>query len=128
VFCACAVEPDRRRCVLNSVHESLGRSLGGIVRGNIARPEAVVERLAGFSERTLGDRMGLRPELEGDGVALGSCGSVGHKGEAVFANNDNVVSRHGGASNGSSSEDGRETHVDWCGGSGKESSSFRYGR
>jgi hypothetical protein len=122
----CAVKPDRRRRVLNSVHESLRRSLGGVVRGNVARPKSVVKGLAGLSERTLGDGVGLRPELEGDGVALGSSSGVGHERKTVLAHNDNVVSRHGGASNSGSSEDGGETHVDWCRGfCGRETSSFR---
>ena len=58
--------------------------------------------------------MRLRPELEGDGVALSCSSGVGHERKAVLANDDNVVGRHGGANNGGRSEDGRETHVDLC--------------
>ena len=124
----CAIEPDRRRCVLDLVCECrVGDRLcaGG---GNEARPEAVFERLARRRKCGLGDGVVLGPEAEGDGIALSSFDAVWLENQiaALATDSNEMLLSESGASEGGSSEDGREMHYDWL--RKKESSSFGYRR
>jgi hypothetical protein len=115
VLALCAVEPDRRRGVLDLVLESPVGNLLSVGCGDEATPHAVGQGRAGRAEGTLGNGVVLGPELEGDGVTLSSLDAVRleDKLAGLGANGDRVVVSECGASQGSSSEDGREVHCDW---------------
>jgi hypothetical protein len=98
VLALCAVEPDRRRGVLDFVCEGgVGESLGAGCWDETG-PETAGHGLARLVESGLGDGVVLGPEVEGDGVALGG--------------DDLVVRCHGGAGEGSSKDGGGEKHYE----------------
>jgi hypothetical protein len=114
VLALCAVEPDRRRGVLDFVCEGgVGESLGAGCWDETG-PETAGHGLARLVESGLGDGVVLGPEVEGDGVALSGGQVRGHKLESahLVADDDLVVRCHGGASEGSSKDGGGEKHYE----------------
>jgi hypothetical protein len=105
MVCARAVVPQGLRGIGDVDHECLGR--GTLLAGDETGPEAILHGGAGRGEGSLGDRVTLGPELEGDGVALGS-GKVGRlEGQGSVSDDNGMVSGDSGASKrgGSGSEE-----------------------
>lgn len=101
-----AVEPDRCRSVLDCDCEGGVRGLGVIGSRNKAGPETAIHGLAWACKLGLNDGVGLRPEVESDGITLGGRDVVGCESErGAVANANGVIGREGGASQSGSSRD-----------------------
>jgi hypothetical protein len=112
----CAVEPHRSGSILNGECVGhVGDGCGGL-GGNKARPEALVHRIAGLCEGALSNGVVLGPELEHDGVALGSLNAVRHEDQrtCLVADGNGVHFRNSDAGKGGGGEDSREVHDDGC--------------
>jgi len=116
MFALCAVEPDWSGSVLDGVCVCrVGDDCSGF-GGNESRPEALLHRFAGLREGALSNRVVLGPELEHDGVALGSLDAVRHEDQrtSLVADGNGVHFRNSSTSKGGGSEDGGEMHYDSC--------------
>lgn len=108
----CAVVPQRPRCI---GYGDLETVLGDTVRSElIARPETIFERLARSVEGSLGYRVVLRPEIEGDSVAFSCCEGIWVEGQLPVGttHSNGMIFRKGKTKKGGTGDDGREMHYE----------------